>query len=52
MLAALEAAHCDLATARARLEQTLAAQQRFVADATHELRTPLTIIRANADVLQ
>jgi signal transduction histidine kinase len=52
MLAALEAAHCDLAAANARMEQALAAQQRFVADASHELRTPLTIIRANADVLQ
>jgi len=51
MLAALEAAHRDLADANARLEHALAVQRRFVADASHELRTPLTIIRANADVL-
>jgi len=51
MLAALEAAHRDVADANARLEHALAVQRRFVADASHELRTPLTIIRANADVL-
>jgi len=52
MLAELEAAHRDLRAANERLEETVVAQRRFVADASHELRTPLTIIRANADVLQ
>jgi len=35
----------------ARLEASVDAQQRFVADASHELRTPLTIIRGNIDYL-
>lgn len=35
-----------------RLEETNAAQRRFLADASHELRTPLTIMRGNLDVLQ
>ncbi|MGI8550218.1 MAG: sensor histidine kinase [Dehalococcoidia bacterium] len=34
-----------------RQEQTLLAQQRFVADASHELRTPLTSIQGNAELL-
>lgn len=45
MLARLEEAH-------EKLEATLAAQRRFVADASHELRTPLTAIRTNAEVLR
>jgi len=34
------------------IRRTLAAQRRFVADASHELKTPAAIIRANAEVLQ
>jgi signal transduction histidine kinase len=44
MLGRLEEAHRQLA-------ETLAREQRFVADASHELRTPLTSIRTNADFL-
>ena len=36
---------------RSRLEKTLDAQRRFVADASHELRSPLTTIRSNAGFL-
>ncbi|MBL6749108.1 MAG: sensor histidine kinase [Nevskia sp.] len=32
-----------------RLESTLAAQRRFVADAAHQLRTPLTSLKLNLD---
>ena len=35
-----------------RLEETLASQRRFVADASHELRTPLTSINSYAQVLE
>ncbi|WP_025680911.1 sensor histidine kinase [Paenibacillus massiliensis] len=34
------------------LEDSYAAQRRFVADASHELRTPLTTIRGNIEFLQ
>jgi two-component system, OmpR family, sensor kinase len=34
------------------LEDSYAAQRRFVSDASHELRTPLTTIRGNIDLLQ
>ncbi len=35
----------------ARLEETFAAQRRFVADASHDLRTPLMVIQAKLDRL-
>ncbi|MFC5468687.1 sensor histidine kinase [Cohnella suwonensis] len=34
------------------LEESNAAQRRFVSDASHELRTPLTTIRGNIDLLE
>lgn len=42
----------NLETAYKRLEQALASQKRFVADASHELRTPLTVIRGNVELLK
>lgn len=36
----------------ARLEESFAQQQRFIADASHELRTPITVIRGYADMLE
>ncbi len=36
---------------RDALEDSLEAQQQFVADASHELRTPVTSIRTNAELL-
>ena len=45
MLTALQEAH-------QQTEESLKAQQRFVADASHELRTPLTTIRGNIRLLQ
>jgi signal transduction histidine kinase len=33
----------------ARLEQSFASQQRFVADASHELKTPLMVLRAGVE---
>jgi two-component system, OmpR family, sensor kinase len=36
----------------ARVEATLAEQQRFLADTSHELRSPLTVIRANLGFLR
>lgn len=41
-----------LQQASTRMAETLAAQQRFTADASHELRTPLTSIRSNAGFLR
>jgi len=35
-----------------RLESTITAQRRFIADASHELRTPLTTLRINVDLLR
>jgi signal transduction histidine kinase len=35
-----------------RLEASIAAQRRFVADASHELRTPLTTLRLNVELLR
>lgn len=35
-----------------RLESTLTAQRRFIADASHELRTPLTTLRINVELLR
>ena len=40
-----------LETTRHELSNSLAAQRRFVADASHELRSPLTTIRNNAEFL-
>lgn len=40
-----------LETTRHELSDSLAAQRRFVADASHELRSPLTTIRNNAEFL-
>ncbi len=34
------------------LEESSAAQQRFVSDASHELRAPLTVIQANLELLR
>jgi signal transduction histidine kinase len=42
----------QLQDAYLKVEQSLQAQRRFVADASHELRTPLTTIRGNLDLLQ
>ncbi len=36
----------------ARLEESFAAQKRFVADASHELKTPLTAIAGMAELLE
>ena len=36
----------------ARLEDSVRAQQRFLADISHELRTPLTTIRGNVDLIR
>jgi signal transduction histidine kinase len=40
-----------VASAHDQLESSLAAQRRFVADASHELRSPLTTVRNNAGFL-
>ncbi|GAB4212279.1 MAG: hypothetical protein OHK0022_47920 [Roseiflexaceae bacterium] len=39
-------------TMLASLEESVRAQQRFVADASHELRAPLTAIQANLELLR
>jgi two-component system, OmpR family, sensor histidine kinase TctE len=33
-----------------RLEKTINAQQRFIADATHQIRTPIAVIRAQSEL--
>ena len=35
-----------------RLEASISAQRRFIADASHELRTPLTTLRLNVELLR
>jgi signal transduction histidine kinase len=35
-----------------QLEEALAAERRFAADASHELRTPLTVIKTHAQIAQ
>ncbi len=52
MLDRLQEAYGAVQEGNLRLEATLQAQRRFVADASHELRTPLTTIRGNAQLLQ
>lgn len=42
----------ELGAVHARVQESLEAQRRFVADASHELRTPLTTIRGNLGLLQ
>jgi len=42
----------ELQDAYVQVEQSLQAQQRFVADASHELRTPLTTLRGNIGLLR
>ncbi|MEQ6289986.1 sensor histidine kinase [Vogesella sp. GCM10023246] len=39
-----------LNTALSELEQQLAVQKRFIADAAHQLRTPLTLLKTQAEV--
>ena len=52
MLARLEGAfRLEQATTR-RLEETVARQRRFTADASHELKTPLSTIKAHAGLLR
>jgi len=41
-----------LEVAARRVDEVLAAQRRFVADASHELRTPLTTLRGNIHLLR
>lgn len=42
----------SLETAYRELEESHAAQRRFVADVSHELKTPLTTIRGNIDLIR
>jgi methyl-accepting chemotaxis protein len=50
MISSLETSAQSLQAAYDRLDTSLNAQRRIVADASHELRTPLTTIRSNASL--